>query len=110
MQVKIQHDDRSYSTVRQKNLLLQLSKNNELDSSTAQCRVKIPCRKVWHTSTARVPRSNAANIGTRKTWTQSGFCTRQNSVTGQEARAPIYVYILYSVSAQEMVKHSAKFG
>jgi len=26
----------------------------------------------------------AANIGERKTWTQSEFCTWQNSVTGQE--------------------------
>jgi len=31
-----------------------------------------------------VPCSNAANIGERKTWTQSEFCTWQNSVTGQE--------------------------
>jgi len=31
-----------------------------------------------------VPCSNAANIGERKTWTQSEFCTWQNSVRGQE--------------------------
>jgi len=31
----------------------------------------------------RVPCTNAANIGERKTWTQSEFCTEQNSVTGQ---------------------------
>jgi len=30
-------------------------------------------RKVWLTSTARVPCSNAANRGERKTWTQSQF-------------------------------------
>ena len=35
-------------------------------------------------STTRVPCSNAANIGERETWTQSEFCTWQNSVTGQE--------------------------
>jgi len=27
------------------------------------CRVKIPCRKVWLTPTAQVPRRNAANMG-----------------------------------------------
>ena len=34
---------------------------------------------VWLTPTARVPCSNAANIGERKTWMQSEFCTWQNS-------------------------------
>jgi len=33
---------------------------------------------------------NAANIGQRKTWMQSGFCTWQCSVTGQE---PLKMYI-----------------
>jgi len=28
----------------------------------------VPRRKVWLTPTARVPRSNAANTGERKTW------------------------------------------
>jgi len=32
-------------------------------------------RKVWLTPTTRVPRSNASNIGERKTWTQSEYCT-----------------------------------
>jgi len=41
--------------------------------------------KLWLTPTARVPCSNAANIGERKTLTQSEFCTWQNSVRGQEA-------------------------
>ena len=36
--------------------------------------------------------SNAANIGESKTWTESEFCTWQNSV---KARAPENVYILY---------------
>ena len=39
---------------------------------------------------AGVPCSNAANIGERKTWTQSEFCTWQNSIRGQE---PLKRYI-----------------
>jgi len=31
-----------------------------------------------------VPCNNAVNIGKRKTWTQSEFCTWQSSITGQE--------------------------
>jgi len=37
------------------------------------------------TPATRVPCSNAANTGERKTWTQNEFCTWQNSVTGQES-------------------------
>ena len=44
----------------------------------------VPRRKVWLTSAAGVPCSNAANIGECKTWTQSEFCTWQNSVRGQD--------------------------
>jgi len=44
----------------------------------------VPRHKVWLTAAARVPRSNAANIEERKTWTESEFCSWQNSVTGQE--------------------------
>jgi len=40
-------------------------------------------REVWLTPTARVLCSNAANIGARKSWTQSEFCTWQNSVRQQ---------------------------
>jgi len=40
-------------------------------------------RNVWLTSIARVPCSNAANIGELKTSTQSEVCTWQNSVSGQ---------------------------
>jgi len=47
-------------------------------------------RKFWLTPAARVPCSNAANVGERKTWTQSEFCTWQNSVRGQE---PPKVYL-----------------
>ena len=44
----------------------------------------VPHHKVWLTPGARVPCSNAANIGERKSWTQSEFFTWQNSVRGQE--------------------------
>jgi len=44
----------------------------------------VPRRKVWLTPTGRVPCSNAANIGERKTWTQNEYCTWQNSVRVQE--------------------------
>jgi len=50
---------------------------------------------VWLTPTTppttRVPCSNAANIGERKTWTQSEFCTWQNSVMGQEPQKNVYI-------------------
>jgi len=54
--------------------------------------------------TARVPCSNADNIGERKTWTESEFCTRHNSI---RARAP---KCIYSVPAQDTAKNRAKFG
>jgi len=60
---------------------------------------------VWLTPTARVPCSNAANIGERKTWTQSEFCTWQNSVRGKSPRKRIY-----DVPAQEKAEYRAKFG
>jgi len=41
---------------------------------------------VWLTPTARVPRSNAANIGERKIWMQVAFFTGQNSVRWQGPR------------------------
>ena len=42
-------------------------------------RISIPCtsRKVWLTPAAGVPCSNSANVGERKTWTQSEFCIWQ---------------------------------
>jgi len=61
--------------------------------------------KVWLMAAARVPCSNAANIGEHKTWMQSDFCSWQNSVREQEPPKCIY-----SVPAQETVKHPAKFG
>jgi len=49
---------------------------------------------------AGVQSSNAANIGERKSWTQSEFCTWQNSVRGMSPQKCIY-----SVPAQETTKH-----
>jgi len=53
----------------------------------------------WLTTATRVPCSNAANMGKRKTCTQRECCTWQNSVTGQE---PPKMY--------ETARHCAKFG
>jgi len=39
---------------------------------------------------AGVPRSKAANIGERKTWTQSELCSWQNSVSRQKPQKCIY--------------------
>jgi len=50
-------------------------------------------RRVWLTPTTRVPYSNTAKIGERKTWTQCECCTWKNSVCGYKAD-----------------KHPAKFG
>jgi len=50
----------------------------------------LPRRKGWVTPTGRMPRSNAANIGERKTWTQSEVCTWQTSVRG---KIPLKMYI-----------------
>jgi len=73
-------------------------------------RNSIPCRTPESlifclTPTARVPCSNAANIGEHKTWTQSELCTWQNSVRGEDPPKCIY-----SVPAQKTAKHRAKFG
>jgi len=66
----------------------------------------VPRRKVWLTPAAGVPCSNAANIRERKTWTQSEFCTWQNSV--RWAKAP-KMYI-DCAPAQETAEDRAKFG
>jgi len=63
-----------------------------------------PRHKVWLPAAVPVPCSHTANIGERKTWMQSEFCSWQNSVRGQE---PSDMYIL---CAQETAKHRAKFG
>jgi len=49
----------------------------------------VPRRKVWLTLSAWVPCSNAVNIRECKSWTQSEFCTWQNSVRWQE---PLKIY------------------
>jgi len=64
----------------------------------------VPRHKVWLTAAAQVPCSHTANTEC-KTWMQSEFCSWQNSFTGQEPQNCIY-----SVPAQEMAKHRAKFG
>ena len=56
----------------------------------------VRCHKVCLTAAAPVPCSNADNIGERKTWTQSEFCSQQNSVMGEEPPKCIY-----SVPAQK---------
>jgi len=50
----------------------------------------VPRRKVWLTPAAGVPRINAANIGERKTWTQSEFAHGKIPTGG---KSPRYVYI-----------------
>jgi len=64
----------------------------------------VPCHKVWLMAAAIEPCSNAAGIGECETWTQSEFCSWQNSVRGQEPPKCIY-----SVPPQETDKHPAKF-
>ena len=65
----------------------------------------VPRRQVLLTHSAGLLCSNAAIIGERKTWTQSEFCTWQNSVRGQSPRK-----CTHSVAAQKTAKHRAKFG
>jgi len=50
----------------------------------------VPRHKVWLMPTARVPCSNVANTGERKSWMQTEFCTWQNSIRGQQ---PCKMYI-----------------
>ena len=64
----------------------------------------VPCRKVWFTSTARVPCSNTANIGERKTWTQSEFCAGRIPLGDKAPKC------IYGVPAHETAKHRAKLG
>ena len=52
----------------------------------------VPRHKVWLMPSARVPCRHPANIGERKTWTQSELCSWQNSIRGQE---PQKLYIVY---------------
>ena len=45
----------------------------------------VPRRNVWLTLSAGVSCSNAADIGEHKSWTQSEFCTWQDSIRRQES-------------------------
>jgi len=49
-------------------------------------------RKVWLTPTARLSCGNAANVGERKTWSQSEFRTWQNFARGQEPSENVYIH------------------
>jgi len=69
--------------------------------------VLVPRCKVWLTPAGRVPCSNTANIGQRKTWTQSKFCTWQSQ---SSLRAERPLKCIYSVAAKETAKHRAKLG
>jgi len=64
----------------------------------------VPRCKVWLMPAAGVQCSNAANIGECKTWTQSKFCSWQNSLGGKSPQKCIY-----SVPAQEIAKDRTKF-
>jgi len=59
--------------------------------------------KVWLTLGARLPCSNAANIGERKIWTQSEFC---KIPLGGKSTPNVY----NGVPGQKTAKHHAKFG
>jgi len=54
---------------------------------------------------AAVPCKYTANIWESKTWTQSEFCTRRNSIRGQEPQK-----CTYSAPEQKTAKHRTNFG
>jgi len=65
-----------------KTKLIRMWANAKRDGRPAEYRRRpVLNAAVWLTPTTRVPCSNAGNMGERKTWTQSKFCTWQNSVT-----------------------------
>jgi len=65
----------------------------------------VPRRKVWLTPAAGVPCGNAANVGELKTWTIVNFAPGKIPSGGKRTQKCVY-----SVAAQEMAKHRAKFG
>jgi len=65
----------------------------------------VPRHKACLMAAAIVPCSHNANIEECKTWTQSEFCSWQNSIRGQEPSK-----CTHSAPAQETAKHRAKFG
>ena len=72
----------SFTTVsRSKLSLTRMWANAQRDGRPAEYRWRpLPNTTVWLTTIARVPCSNAANIGERKIWMQSEFCSCQNSI------------------------------
>jgi len=60
----------------------------------------IPCTtpQTLADASGRMPCSNAAKLGERRSWTQSEFCSWENSVNS------------VSVPVHEAAKHRAKFG
>jgi len=65
----------------------------------------VPYRKLRMTPTAQVPCNNTVNIGEWKTWTQVNFAPGKIPLGGKSPKKCIY-----SMPAQEMAKHRAKFG
>jgi len=63
-------------------------------------------RKFWLTPAARMPCSNAVNIGERNTWTQSEVCTPGKILSGGKGPRKC----IYDVPAQETAKYRARFG
>jgi len=53
----------------------------------------VPRRKVWLMPAGRVPCSNAANTGERKTWMQSEDCTWKNFTRWQKPPKNRKMYI-----------------
>jgi len=66
------------------NLMAAVTNIGPLGGALYKIPFPVPRRNVWLTPTARVPCSNAANIGEHKTWTQSEFCTWQNPLKWQK--------------------------
>jgi len=66
----------------------------------------VPRRKVWLTSTAGVPCSNAANREEHKTWGRKVNTAPGKILSGGKSPRKC----IYTVPAQEMAKHRAKFG
>jgi len=66
----------------------------------------VPSHKVWLTADARVPCSNAANIGERKTGTQSEFAEKSSWKNPLRSKSP--QKCIYSVPAQQAAKHRAR--
>jgi len=69
---------------------------------------RVARRKFWLTPTARVPCSNAANVGESKFWTQSEVCKFAPGKIPSGGESP-RKYI-NSAPVQETAKRRARFG